>query len=87
MYNAMVQEMARKMIDQGMPAAAAQAAAQRAIEQAGGVGMEVSMGAPGLYHTPQSNLGFYHESLFDLSSSLCDMIICLPPFITRVLPI
>ena len=28
------------------------------------------MGAPGLYHTPQSNLGFYHESLFDLSSSL-----------------
>ncbi len=49
MYNAMVQAMAGKMIAQGMPTAAAQAAAQRAIEQAGGVGMEVSMGAPGLY--------------------------------------
>lgn len=70
MYDAMVKAMAGKMIAQGMPAAAAQAAAKRVIEQAGGVGMEVSMGAPGLYHTPQSNLGFYHESLFDLSSSL-----------------
>ena len=28
------------------------------------------MGAPGLFHTPQSNLGLYHESTFDLSSRL-----------------
>jgi outer membrane receptor protein involved in Fe transport len=28
------------------------------------------MGAPGLFHTPQSNLGLYHESKFDLSSRL-----------------
>ena len=28
------------------------------------------MGAPGLFHTPQSNFGLYHESTFDLSSRL-----------------
>lgn len=32
------------------------------------VSMAVEMGAPGRYHTPQSNLGFYHESNFELSS-------------------
>ena len=30
----------------------------------------LDMGAPGLFHTPQSNLGLYHESTFDLSSRL-----------------
>ena len=32
------------------------------------VSMAVEMGAPGRYHTPQSNFGFYHESNFELSS-------------------
>ena len=37
---------------------------------ASGVSVNVDMGAPGLFHTPQSNLGLYHESTFDLSSRL-----------------
>lgn len=32
--------------------------------------MDVTMGAPGLFHTPQWNLGFYHESNFELTDKL-----------------
>lgn len=32
------------------------------------VSLSVEMAAPGLYHTPQYNLGFYHESNFDITS-------------------
>ena len=34
------------------------------------VSMDVKMGAPGRYYTPQCNLGFYHESNLDLTPSL-----------------
>lgn len=68
MYQAMVSAMAGRMMAQGMPAAAAQKAAEAAIEKAGGVSMTVDMAAPGLYHTPQHNLGFFHESNFDITS-------------------
>ena len=70
MYNAMVNAMAQKMIAQGMPEKAAKAAAAKAIEKAGGVSMNVNMGAPGLYHTPQWNLGFFHESNFNITDRL-----------------
>lgn len=69
MYQAMLKTMAGKMMALGMPANLAQAAAAKAIEKAGGVSMSVDMGAPGLFHTPQSNLGFYHESNFDITPS------------------
>ena len=32
--------------------------------------MNVNMGAPGLYHTPQWNLGFFHESNFNITDRL-----------------
>lgn len=70
MYNAMVNSMAASMVAKGMPQAAATAAAQAAIAKAGGVSMDVSMIAPGLFHTPQFNLGFYHESNFDITDYL-----------------
>lgn len=70
MYTAIHASMVRKMMAQGMPEVAAKAAASAAIEKAGGISMTVSMGAPGLYHTPQTNLGFYHESNFDITSRL-----------------
>lgn len=70
MYNSMVNAMAQKMIAQGMPEKAAKAAAAKAIEKAGGVSMNVNMGAPGLYHTPQWNLGFFHESNFNITDRL-----------------
>lgn len=62
MYNAMLASMAARMQQQGMPEAAAQAAAAAAIEKAGGVSMTADMAVPGLFHTPQFNLGFFHES-------------------------
>lgn len=70
MYTAIHASMVKKMMAQGMPEIAANAAAKAAIEKAGGISMTVSMGAPGLYHTPQTNLGFYHESNFDITSHL-----------------
>lgn len=70
MYTAIHALMVKKMMAQGLPEVAAKAAASAAIEKAGGITMGVSMGAPGLYHTPQTNLGFYHESNFDITSRL-----------------
>lgn len=70
MYNAMLNVMVQKMMAQGMPEMVAKAAAAKAIEKAGGVSMNVDMGAPGLYHTPQWNLGFFHESNFNITDRL-----------------
>ena len=70
MYNAMLNAMAQKMMAQGMPEMVAKAASAKAIEKAGGVSMNVNMGAPGLYHTPQWNLGFFHESNFNITDRL-----------------
>lgn len=70
MYNAMLNAMAQKMMAQGMPEMAAKAVAAKAIKKAGGVSMNVDMGAPGLYHTPQWNLGFFHESNFNITDRL-----------------
>ena len=70
MYNAMLNVMAQKMVAQGMPEMVAKAVAAKAIEKAGGVSMNVNMGAPGLYHTPQWNLGFFHESNFNITDRL-----------------
>ena len=64
MYNSMLASMAVRMEAQGMSPAAAQAAAAAAIERAGGVSMTADMIVPGLFHTPQFNLGFFHESNF-----------------------
>lgn len=70
MYNAMVGAMAARFMKTGLSQAAAMAAAKKAIETAGGVSMDVSMGAPGLFHTPQFNLGIYHESNIDITDRL-----------------
>ena len=70
MYNAVLNVMAQKMMEKGMPEMVAKAAAAKAIEKAGGVSMNVNMGAPGLYHTPQWNLGFFHESNFNITDRL-----------------
>lgn len=71
MYNAIFEAFKRRMIGQGVPPAAAPAAAAAAIEKAGGVHVTgVEMGAPGIYRTPQFNLGFYHESNFDVTRNL-----------------
>lgn len=61
-YQSIFQSMVSSMVAQGMPQVAAEATAAKVIEQAGGVSMGVGLTVPGLYHTPQLNLGLYHES-------------------------
>lgn len=70
MYNAMVRSMSASMIQRGMSEAAATAAAEKAIERAGGVNLNIDMGAPGLFRTPQMNIGVFHESNIDLADRL-----------------
>lgn len=64
MYDAIFASMVARMVQGGMPEAAAQAAAAAAIEKAGGISMNVDMDVPGNFHTPHFNLGFFHESNF-----------------------
>lgn len=41
------------------------------IDRAGGVSMDVDLNTvPGLFHTPATNLGIYHESNFDITPQL-----------------
>jgi len=71
MYNGILSAMAGGMVAKGLPEATAQQLAAASIAKAGGVVVNsIEMGAPGLYRTPQYNLGFYHESNFDLSKKL-----------------
>lgn len=78
MYGAMLNSMAGRMIEQfiqrGMPADQAQAAAQQAaaaaIEKAGGVTMNVTMDVPGVFRTPQFNLGIFHQTDFEITDRL-----------------
>lgn len=71
MYNAMVNSMAQRFLAQGMSAERAAQMAAATIERAGGVSMNVDLATvPGLFHTPQFNLGLYHESNFDLTDRL-----------------
>lgn len=71
MYNAMISSMAARFTAQGMPADVARAQAATIIERAGGVQMATDMRlVPGLFHTPNYNLGIYHESNFDICRRL-----------------
>jgi len=70
MYNAMVRSMADRMIQGGMPADAAENAAKSAIEKNGGISVNTDMDVPALFHTPQFNLGFFHESNIEITGRL-----------------
>ena len=61
-YNGILQS----MTSAGMPAGMAEAM----IEQAGGVSVGVDMQVPALFHTPQANIGVYHESNIAITSRL-----------------
>ncbi len=71
MYNAMVNSMKGRFLQQGMDEAQAIEMAKSTIERAGGVHMNVDMATvPGLFYTPQANLGVFHESNIDLTDHL-----------------
>lgn len=69
-YNSIVGSMADRMIASGMPEDAAWAMARATVDRAGGVSADVSMRVPGLFRTPQFNLGVFHESNIDISDRL-----------------
>lgn len=60
-YNAILSSMSARMPE---------AAAKAAIEKAGGVSVGVEMLVPCQFHTPQFNLGVFHESNIDLTDRL-----------------
>ena len=49
----------------------AKAMAQKDIERAGGISVDkLNMDVPGLFHTPQLNIGLFHESQIDITPRL-----------------
>ena len=60
-YNSILASMSARMPE---------AAAKAAIEQAGGVHVGVQMLVPCLFHTPQANIGVFHESNYDITDRL-----------------
>ena len=81
MLEQMIAQMTEEMVAQGMPEAmaaqkaaelapaAAEKAAQAAVEKAG-INMKAEMAVPESFHTPQFNMGIYHESNFLLTDRL-----------------
>ena len=72
MYGAMVNAMKNKFSAiPGMTDERAEAMAKETIEKAGGVKVNsLEMTVPGLFRTPQSNLGVFHESAVELTDWL-----------------
>lgn len=70
MYDAMLNGMVAKMMQGGMPEAAAKAQAIQQINAMGGVVMNMKMFSPGVYRTPEVNIGFYHESNLNITKRL-----------------
>ncbi len=56
----------QSMTSTGMPVSVAESI----IEQAGGVSVGVDMQVPALFHTPQANIGVYHESNISITKRL-----------------
>lgn len=74
-YQSMQQRMYATLVGKGVSeetaATLSRGMAVAAIEQAGGVHINTSMGAvPGLFHTPTYNVGVYHESNIALTPRL-----------------
>lgn len=72
MYNAMVNAMAGRFLTQpGMTMELAREAARATIERAGGVAVTTDLATvPTAVSTPVTNLGFFHESNFDITERL-----------------
>ncbi len=70
MYSAILKSMTDKMVAGGMPEAVAGQMAAAAIEKAGGISVSTGMSVPALFHTPQFNIGVFHESNISLSGRL-----------------
>ena len=71
-YNAITESMSGKFMSiPGMTEERAKEMAQATINKAGGIEVsDLSMSVPGMFHTPQFNLGVFHESQIDLNKCL-----------------
>lgn len=74
MTKSIVNSMAKKLVDKGMAEELAQQQAQAIVDRAGGVNLSVAMDVPATFHTPQFNLGIFHESTIDITDRLCATI-------------
>lgn len=70
MYNAMIGSFMGRFIAQGMTPEQAREAAAAFIAQRGGITMDVKMEVPGIFRTPQFNLGLFHESNIEITPNL-----------------
>lgn len=72
MYNAMVNSMTQRFMNMpNMTTDKAKTMAEQTIARAGGVSVNsLSMKVPGLFHTPQLNIGIFHESSLDITKRL-----------------
>ncbi len=72
MYSAISSAMAEKFkATPGVTDEMAMEMAHKTIERAGGISVsDINMSVPGLFHTPQLNIGIYHESLLDITERL-----------------
>lgn len=70
MHTTIVTAIKENMIKNGMPPAAAEAAAIEAVKKAGGITVNTTLEVPAVFHTPQLNIGIYHESNIDITERL-----------------
>ena len=70
MNSAIVESMTKRFIAQGMGEEQAKAQAQQIITAGGGISLNASMCVPATFHTPQFNLGIFHESTINLTERL-----------------
>ena len=70
MYSAIFSTMVDKLIANGMSQQAAETMTAVNIDRAGGISADVEMSVPSLFHTPQLNIGVYHESNLRLTPRL-----------------
>ena len=70
MYKTITEQMAQRFMATGMGQEQALQAAQQAVDGRGGISVEAGMQVPGLFHTPQANVGVYHESSVRLAPRL-----------------
>ncbi|MGN1375262.1 MAG: TonB-dependent receptor [Prevotella sp.] len=69
-HNAMIEALTGRYIAAGMTPTAATAAAEAFVAGNGGIDVYTEMDVPGIFRTPQSNVGIFHESDIDITKRL-----------------
>lgn len=70
MYNSIVNAMARRMMAAGMPESVAMQRAKATVDGNGGVSVAIDLKVPGVFRTPNANIGIFHESNINITKRL-----------------